>query len=121
MESPRPLILVVEDNALIRWSAVDIAEEAGFEALQAADADSAIRILEGRPDIRLVFTDIEMPGSMNGIKLAHYVRNSWPPIKFLVVLGKVTIKEGQLPEGAAFFPKPYDHHQIANALRRMLL
>ena len=121
MEEPRPLILVVEDNALIRWSAVDIAEEAGFAVLEAADATAAIKILESRPDVRLVFTDIEMPGSMDGIRLAHYVRDRWPPIKFLVVSGKVIIKEGQLPEGAKFLPKPYDHHRIADALRRMLL
>ena len=121
MEDQRPLILVVEDNPIIRWSAVDIAREAGFEALEAADANSAIQILESRPDIRLVFTDVEMPGSMDGIKLAHYIRGRWPPIKILVASGKVIVQEGQLPTGAKFFPKPYRHHHIADAMRGMLL
>ena len=71
----RPVVLVVEDEALIRLNAVDLIEEAGFQALEAANADEAIRILESRNDIRIVFTDVHMPGYIDGLKLAHAVRN----------------------------------------------
>ena len=72
----RSVILIVEDETLIRWGAVKMAEDAGFEVLEAANADEAIEILESRNDIRVVFTDIHMPGSMDGLKLAHAVRVS---------------------------------------------
>jgi CheY-like chemotaxis protein len=76
-----PVVLIVEDEMVIRLGAVKMAEDAGFEVLEAANADEAIEILESRNDIRLVFTDIHMPGSMDGLKLAHAVRDRWPPIK----------------------------------------
>jgi CheY-like chemotaxis protein len=79
-QSQRPVVLVVEDEYLIRVSAVQMIEEAGFELLAASDADEAIRILESRNDIRAVFTDVQMPGSMDGIRLARVVRNRWPPV-----------------------------------------
>jgi CheY-like chemotaxis protein len=75
----RPAVLIVEDEALVRESAVDWVEEAGFEAIAAADADEAIRILESRDDIRVVFTDINIQGSIDGLRLAHAIRNRWPP------------------------------------------
>src|ERR1700738_5539437 len=76
----KPVVLVVEDENLIRLSALDMVEEAGFEAIAATDADEAIRILESRNDIRAVFTDVHMPGSMDGLRLARVVRNRWPPV-----------------------------------------
>lgn len=116
----RPVILVVEDEVLIRMGAVDIVEHAGFEAIEAANADSAIEILERRPDIRLVFTDVDMPGTMDGVKLAHYIRNRWPPILLIVTSGKGAVEEKALPAGARFFGKPYSEHGITNAMRHML-
>jgi CheY-like chemotaxis protein len=79
MNSGKPVILVVEDEVLIRMMAVRVAEDSGFEALSAASADEAIGILESRSDVRLVFTDVNMPGSMNGLRFAHAVRGRWPP------------------------------------------
>ena len=90
--------------------------EAGLEALDASSASGAIRMLEGRPDIRLVFTDAEMPGAMNGIGLAHYIRNRWPPIKLIVVSSKREIASGELPAGARFFHKPYRETSIVEAM-----
>jgi CheY-like chemotaxis protein len=75
MFNGKAVILVVEDSALIRMSAVDLVLSAGYEALEARDADEAIGILEARADIDLVFTDVQMPGTMEGIKLAHYIRD----------------------------------------------
>ena len=82
------VVLVVEDNALIRMNALDLVRSAGFEGVGAASADEAIAILEARSDIRLVFTDVEMPGTIDGVKLAHYIRNRWPPIHLIVASGK---------------------------------
>jgi CheY-like chemotaxis protein len=113
----RPVILIVDDEMLIRWGAVQIAEDAGFEVIEAANADEAIEILENRSDIRIVFTDIRMPGSMDGLKLARAVRDRWPPIKIIVTSGHEYPSEDDLPEGGRFFPKPYDPPQIQAALR----
>ena len=111
----RPVVLVVE--SLIRINAVAMVEEAGFEAIAASDADEAIRILESHNDIRAVFTDIQMPGSMDGLKLAHAVRNRWPPIKIIVTSGQRMATENELPEGGLFFAKPYSPSQIRGVLR----
>ncbi|MEO7223462.1 MAG: response regulator, partial [Devosia sp.] len=93
MRSARLVVLVVEDHALIRQAALDIVEEAGFEALEAQGADEAIKMLESRADIRLVFTDVEMPGTMDGVKLVHYIRERWPPVQLIVASGKLILKE----------------------------
>jgi CheY-like chemotaxis protein len=120
MSYHKAVILVVEDSPLIRMGAVDLVVAAGFQALEASDADEAIRILEGRPDIHLVFTDVGMPGSMDGIKLTHYIRGRWPPVKLIVTSGKMIVGETHLPQGARFFPKPYDETAIVEAMMGML-
>jgi len=116
-DKARPVILIVDDETLIRLAAVQIAEDEGFDVVEAANADEAIEILEGRDDIRVIFTDIHMPGSMDGLKLAHAVRDRWPPIKIIVTSGREYPNEDDLPEGGRFFPKPYDPPQIQAALR----
>jgi CheY-like chemotaxis protein len=120
MEFRKTVVLVVEDNPLIRMVAVDNVVTAGFEALEASDADEAIRILEARPDIHLVFTDVEMQGSMDGLKLAHYIRGRWPPVKLILVSGKTLLDESHLPAEAQFFAKPYDDGAILETMIRML-
>jgi CheY-like chemotaxis protein len=112
-----PAVLIVEDEPLVRLDAVRAIEDAGFEVIEAANADEAIRILENRSDIRVVFTDIHMPGSKDGLKLAHTVRNRWPSIKIIVTSGRDLVSENDLPEGGRFFAKPYESTQIANAIR----
>ena len=116
----RPVVLVVEDEPLMLMDAVDLVTEAGFEAIGTKNADEAIRILESRDDIRIVFTDVNMPGSMDGIKLAHAVRDRWPPIEIIVTSG-LTVENVQelLPERGIFFPKPYTPAQVASALKRL--
>lgn len=113
-------VLVVEDDAIIRLGAVGIVEDAGLMAVEAVNADQAISILEARTDIGLVFTDIDMPGSMDGVKLAHYVRHRWPPIHIVVASGKAIVEESELPPGSRFFSKPYSDRLIAHTLRRMI-
>ncbi len=115
--SKRPVVLVVEDEFLLRMDAVDMIAAAGFEVVEAANADDAIEILESRPDITVVFTDIQMPGSMDGLKLARAVRGRWPPIKIIATSGHVHIGETDLPEGGRFLPKPYSSGQVTGVLR----
>jgi two-component system, response regulator PdtaR len=110
-------VLIVEDEALVRMGAVRAIENAGFEVIEAANADEAIEILESRSDIRVVFTDIHMPGSMDGLKLAHAVRHRWPPIKIIVTSGRDLITTHDLPKGGRFFAKPYNPIEITDALR----
>lgn len=120
MHNGKAVVLVVEDSTIIRMGAVDLVLSAGYEALEANDADEAIRILESRSDIDLVFTDVQMPGTMDGIKLSHYIRDRWPPVKLIVASGKEILEESNLPEGSRFFSKPYSDHAIADAMARML-
>jgi CheY-like chemotaxis protein len=114
------VILVVEDDALIRMGAVAIVETAGYEAIEASNADEAIKVLELRGDIRVVFTDVDMPGSMDGLRLAKYIRERWPPVLLIVASGKAIIHEGELPPGALYFSKPYEEHTIAESIRNLL-
>ena len=114
------VVLVVEDHPLIRLNTVDLLETGGFEVLEASNADDAIWLLKARPDIVLVFTDVEMPGSMDGIKLAHFVRDRWPPVKLIVTSGKVIVEANHLPEGARFFPKPYHGEKMVEAVIALL-
>jgi len=100
--------------------AVDMIAEAGFEPVWATNADQAIAILESRDDIRVIFTDINMPGSMDGLKLARAVRGRWPPIKIIVTSAFAVGDESLLPMGSKFIPKPYDS-ALSNALRGLAL
>jgi two-component system, response regulator PdtaR len=110
----KPVVLIVESEALIRMSAVHVVEDSGFAAVEACNADEAIVILGSRSDIRAVFTDIRMSGSMDGLKLAHAIRGGWPPIHLIMTSGAPT--EAKLPDNARFILKPYGAEQLAAAL-----
>jgi DNA-binding NtrC family response regulator len=114
-------VLVVEDEPLLRWFAVDMIEDAGFEAVEAGGSSEAMRILEGRFDIRIVFTDIDMPGGVDGLELAAMVRDRWPPIEIIVTSGKQAPMEDEMPPGGLFFAKPYRPEEVIAAMRRMTL
>lgn len=109
----RPVVLIVEDEFLLRMDAVGMITDAGFEVVEAANADDAIEILEARRDISVVFTDIQMPGSMDGLKLARAVRGRWPPIKIVATSGLVDVGEKDLPEGGRFLQKPYEAEALS--------
>ncbi len=115
----KAIALVVEDDAIQRWFAVSMVEAAGFEAIEAGNADEAVRILESRKDIRIVFTDINMPGSMDGMKLAACIRDRWPPVEIILTSGEFGEKDVTLPARGLFFPKPYDPNAVSEAMRRM--
>ena len=113
-------VLVVEDEPLIRLGLASVIEEAGYQVVEAANADGAIRRLEADSSIRVVVTDVDMPGSMDGIKLAHYVRQKWPPIHLIVISGKIGVRAGELPEGARFMGKPYQEAALVGLLKTMI-
>lgn len=102
----KPILLVVEDEMLLRLDFADLAQTAGFETIEASSADEAIEILHERDDIRVIVTDIRMPGTMNGIELAHYVRDRWPPTIIVICSGNEPPSAESLPRNTRFMPKP---------------
>src|SRR5712672_715754 len=115
-----PKILVVEDEMMLRMRAVDIVEDAGFTPIEAVNADEALAILESRADIALLFTDIQMPGSMDGLKLAHAVHERWPSIKIILVSGQLTPTEVEKPTNSRFFGKPLEVKQMIAEMQEMI-
>ena len=114
------VVLIVDDDPLLRMLAVDVVEEAGFAAIEEGDADEAVALLEVRSDIALVFTDINMPGTMDGLKLAHAVRDRWPPVKIIVVSGQIRPGQEELPPNTRFFEKPYRAAAMVEELRSLV-
>ncbi|HEY3637147.1 MAG TPA: response regulator [Rhizomicrobium sp.] len=111
-------MLIVEDEFLIRMGAVDIARRAGHETLEAANADEAIRILESRNDIEIVLSDVQMPGTMDGVRLLQVIRDRWPPIRLILTSGKVLTEVANLPKGSVFLPKPYNYEELSEAFAK---
>lgn len=113
-------VLLVEDEALIRLATAQTLESSGYKVFLASDADEAIRLLEVHGEIRLVLTDVHMPGSMDGVRLAHYVRGKWPPIKLMVISGVPSSLLSPLPLGAVFMNKPLQEDALVNSVRDLL-
>ncbi|MBS0503127.1 MAG: response regulator [Proteobacteria bacterium] len=114
-----PVVLVVEDEPLVRLFASEIIEEDGFEVLQAADATEAIVTLEARLDVRVVFTDVDMPGGIDGIMLALCIRERWPDIQIIITSGRPWPAETKLPNDMVFFSKPYRQDRVLETVRKM--
>ena len=113
-EGKRPVVLLVEDEPLVLMDTVEMVRDAGYDVISAPNADKAIDILESRTDIRVVVTDVNMPGSMDGLKLAHAVRGRWPPVEIIVV--SALHLSGPLPKRGLFFLKPYDPIELLGAI-----
>jgi CheY-like chemotaxis protein len=116
----KALVMVVEDEALIRMDTVQMIEGAGYEVIEASNADEAVLILENRGDVEIVFTDINMPGSMDGLKLVKAIRMRWLWICLIVTSGKVMPLDGDIPADGRFIPKPYNARHVANILHEMI-
>jgi CheY-like chemotaxis protein len=114
------VVLVVEDEMLLRMRTVDMVEDAGFTSVEAVDADEAVAILESRSDIALLFTDIQMPGSMDGLKLAHAVHKRWPPIKIILVSGQLKLASIDIPADSRFFGKPLEAKKMIAEMQSMI-
>jgi DNA-binding NtrC family response regulator len=114
------VVLVVEDDEMLRMCAADVVADAGFTPVEAANADEAISILESRSDIALLFTDIQMPGSVDGLGLAQAVHDRWPAIKIILVSGRVELSERERPANSRFFQKPFAMKQMIEGLQEMI-
>ena len=118
--SGTPTVLVVEDEVLIREDAIDVLEEEGFHALRAGTVREALAVLDGRTDVRAVFTDVQMPGDRDGVDLANHIAQSNPSIAVLVTSGRSFTAPDDLPEASRFVPKPYMPRKVARILREMI-
>ena len=114
------VVLVVEDEMLLRMRAVDMVEDAGFTSVEAVDADEAVAILESRSDIALLLTDIQMPGSMDGLGLTHSVHERWPPIKIILVSGQLKLGNIEIPTDSRFFGKPLEAQEMIAEMQSMI-
>ena len=114
------VVLVVEDEMLLRMRAVDMVEDAGFTSVEAVNADEAVAILESRSDIALLLTDIQMPGSMDGLKLAHAVHERWPPIRIILVSGQLRLASIDIPADSRFFGKPLEAKEMIAEMQDMI-
>lgn len=120
MSDTKPTILVVEDDTLIRMLGVNILEEAGFEVLEAANADEGIAILSEHGHVRLLFSDIDMPGSMDGVELARLVHDRWPSIRLLLTSGHHNLPEAAIPDDGKFVRKPWSEEFLIGKIRAIL-
>ena len=114
-------VLVVEDEFLIRMDIADSLMRAGFVVHEAANAREAIDILDGHPEIRAMFTDVDMPGGMDGVKLAQVARDRWPPLKIIITSGYRKVSQGEMPPECRFFDKPYNLEHVITTIREMML
>ena len=114
-----PSILVVEDEILIRLELVDMIEEAGFTVYEAGNAEEALLQFKAHRDIRVLITDIDMPGSMDGLMLSHHVRKCWPPVRVIVASSHVKVTTQQLPDQGLFIDKPYDTPRVRSILSKI--
>jgi two-component system, response regulator PdtaR len=114
-----PVILVVEDEALVRLAAVGMLEDAGFRMVEAANGEQAIELLAADSDVQLLFTDVTMPGAIDGIALARQVRDRWPHIAIMVVSAKRVPQSEELPAGSRFELKPYSPETVVRHAREL--
>lgn len=121
MTSANPnYVLIVEDEPIIRIDLADFLTDAGFQVLEAGDADEAIDLLEQQDRIDIIITDLDMPGSMDGLKLARAVFDRWPPIRIIVVSGHRRVEITDIPDGGVFFSKPFSQPALLSSMHEML-
>jgi CheY-like chemotaxis protein len=118
--SHRPAVLIVEDDPLIRWSGADTLAEAGFDVIEAGGAEEALAILEGRNDVLVLFTDVDMPGRFDGLELARIAHDRWPWMHIIVASGRRQPGDRQMPDNGRFVAKPYAPEQIARDIDALL-
>ena len=113
-------ILVVEDDTLVRMHGTDILEDAGYEVLEAANADEALAILNEQQDVHVLFSDVDMPGSMDGLDLARLVHKRWPHIHLLLTSGHHPVQSADLPDRGKFVRKPWSSEVLVERIQGFL-
>ena len=116
----RAVVLLVEDEPLVRMFGADVLEEAGYEVVEAVDGDAALKVLEARADVDVLFTDVNMPGSLDGLGLARVVHERRPDIKLLIASGQVRLADDEIPDSGRFLAKPYAPHDILREVRNLI-
>ncbi len=119
-QAPRPIVLVVEDEPIVRLVARDTLEESGFEVIEAHTAEEAVATLDGRCDIAAIFTDVHTPGCVDGLELARMAPERWPGVKIAVTSGRARPETCDLPPNALFVPKPYNPGWLAKAIQALV-
>ena len=115
------VVVLVEDETLIRMEAAEALTEAGFVVIEAVHADAAIALLRSHgEEIHALFTDIQMPGSMDGLRLAHHTHLHWPWIALLLASGRMAPEPTEMPEGSRFLSKPYSPHNLVHEVRELV-
>ena len=118
--APEPLILVVEDQEILRLYAADLLEEHGFRVVEARNAAAALKVLEARDDVRLLFTDIQMPGTLDGMDLAREVHQRWPRVLLVITSGQKKPTEEEMPDHGRFVAKPYRAKELLGQVDDMI-
>src|SRR3954463_2032514 len=113
----KPVVLIVEDEALVRLVAAMMLQDAGFDTLEADTAEDALKLMEQHDDVCVLFSDIQLPGGMDGLRLARTVHDRWPDVGLLLTSGGVNIRRDQIPDQGTFLPKPYDADEMVEAVR----
>jgi CheY-like chemotaxis protein len=117
---PEPVILIVEDEELLRLHAADLLEEHGFRVVEARNADAALKVLESRDDVRLLFTDIQMPGALDGLDLAREVHQRWPHVLLVITSGQKKLTEAEIPDHGRLVAKPYRAADLLGQVDEMI-
>jgi CheY-like chemotaxis protein len=114
----KTVVLVVEDEPVLRMTVADLVEDAGFDVVEAANAKQAIQVLESRSDVSIIMSDIDMPPGIDGMALVEIIRDRWPVIAIILVSGQMASANVRIPEGGVFFSKPYRSRDVVAALNR---
>jgi len=119
-DSKHPLVLVVEDEPFVRMIAAEGLEDAGFQVIEAATADDALKILNARDDVGVLFTDVNMPGSVDGVELARMVHERWPLLRIIITSGRDRPQRSDIPEEGRFVAKPYRPGEVASVISELI-
>lgn len=120
MAAENHTIMIVEDEILVRQIGADVLEEAGYSVLEAGSATEALEIIEKNPGIALVFTDVRMPGEMDGLDLATVVHDRWPNVRLLITSGHCRLGKTELPDSGQFLAKPYRANELVQQVENLL-
>ena len=115
------VVLVVDDEAVLRFIASDVLEESGFQVLEAENAKAALKVLADHPGVQVLFTDINMPGALDGLDLAREVHDRWPGIKLVVTSGRPKPTDKDIPDAGRFVAKPYSPDRLVGEIRKALV
>jgi CheY-like chemotaxis protein len=115
-----PVVLVVEDEAILRFVVTDMLEGHGYTVVEAATAVDALKVLETRPEVRVLFTDIEMPGKLTGMDLARLVHEHWPHVMLVITSGGTQPEPSEIPDDGRFIAKPYSPDEVSGEIADLL-